>query len=226
MHSNDPQKPVPKPHKRPVQDRAKFTVRVIYDGFVRIWQRDGPDAVTTRAIANETGYAVGTLYEYFPNKTALLSGYVRHTIDTLIGQLDADQRNCDGLPWQDRLARLINLTVGNDPNAPYFDREMLLMEGQIATLTHHQRAYDALSETWLSIITAWPDLARKPPPELVRTIFLTVWGARRYRLLIDMDAGCPPGWIENLVQMGEGLLTPFSDGEGSGPKKTGPPEAG
>ena len=72
---------LPKPLKRPTQDRAKFTVQALYDGFVRICVRDGWDSVSMRALAEETGYAVGTLYEYFPNRDALLSGYVRHAIE-------------------------------------------------------------------------------------------------------------------------------------------------
>ena len=68
----------PKPLKRPAQARPRFTVQAIYDAFVRIWQRDGSAGVATRAVALETGVAVGTLYEYFPNKQALLSGYVRY----------------------------------------------------------------------------------------------------------------------------------------------------
>ena len=52
-------KPLPQPHKRPSQARAVFTVNTLYEGFVRIWRRDGPDAATTRAIAEESGYAVG-----------------------------------------------------------------------------------------------------------------------------------------------------------------------
>jgi len=73
-----------KPLKRPSQRRAKFTVQAIYEAFVRIWQRGGAQAATTRAVALEAGCSVGTLYEYFPNKEALLSGYVRHTIEVLL----------------------------------------------------------------------------------------------------------------------------------------------
>ena len=74
---------LPRPRKRPVQARARFTVQAIYDAYVRIWRRDGPDALTMRALADESGFAIGTIYEYFPNKAALHSGYVRHVMDGL-----------------------------------------------------------------------------------------------------------------------------------------------
>lgn len=71
-----PPGPRPKPHKRPTQARAKFTVEAIYQAFVRIWMRDGWQRLTTREVALEAGFAVGTLYDYFPSKEALLSGYI------------------------------------------------------------------------------------------------------------------------------------------------------
>ena len=77
-----------KPLKRPMQARARFTVQAIYDAYVRIWQREGWDQLTTRKVALETGIAVGTLYEYFPSKEALHSGYVRHCIEQMLQQIE------------------------------------------------------------------------------------------------------------------------------------------
>src|SRR6188474_3749569 len=82
--------PAAKPLKRPSQARARFTVQAIYDAFVRIWRRDGWERLTTRAVALETGISVGTLYEYFPNKLALLSGYVRHSVEVLVEAVDRE----------------------------------------------------------------------------------------------------------------------------------------
>src|SRR3954469_20972456 len=70
-----------KPLKRPLRARSKFTVQVIYDAFMKVWRTGGWAAVTTRAVALEAGISVGALYEYFPSKEALLSGYVRHYIE-------------------------------------------------------------------------------------------------------------------------------------------------
>lgn len=80
--------PRAKPLKRPSQARAVFTVEAIYEAFVRIWRRDGWSGLTTRAVALEAGVAIGTLYDYFPSKEALLSGYVRHCLEHLLQQVD------------------------------------------------------------------------------------------------------------------------------------------
>ena len=161
----------PKPLKRPVQARAKFTVQAIYDAFVRIWQRDGWAGVTTRAVALETGVAVGTLYDYFPNKQALLSGYVRHGIECLVTALGERPTT---------LERSVRLVC--DPRAqglPPFDAQMLDLEHQIAEPKHHRRAYDELLSAWRDAIAAG---GFEADAALLESLFVAAWGGRRYLL--------------------------------------------
>ncbi|MGH8810323.1 MAG: TetR/AcrR family transcriptional regulator, partial [Noviherbaspirillum sp.] len=188
--------------KRPMQARAKFTVQAIYDAFVRIWRIQGWDGITTRAVALETGVSVGTLYEYFPNKHALLSGYVRHCVDTLLDAIDQQATQPAGLTWQERLHRLVRLTCGIDtPELPYFDDGMLTLEYQIAEAKHHRRVYEELSAKWIAAIDACTDLPQKPDAETVKTLYLSVWGGRRYLLLVnpqDLDA---QQWVEEVQHL-------------------------
>ncbi|ASK35304.1 TetR family transcriptional regulator [Alcanivorax sp. N3-2A] len=185
MRTPASRKPLPRPHKRPSQARALFTVQALYDGFVRIWRRDGPAAATTRAIAEESGYAVGTLYDYFPNRDALLAGYVRHCLEDLCQRL----HEADSAPgaWRERLRRLVAITLDQDGQAPYFDATMLAMEGQIADTGHHRRAFQLLCEAWTQRLAAWPDLPARNA-QVVPTLVWTVWGARRYAVLLERDA--------------------------------------
>ncbi|MET0385937.1 MAG: helix-turn-helix domain-containing protein [Polyangiales bacterium] len=60
-----------KPRKRPVQARSKRTVAWIVEGAARVFRAEG-FAATTNRIAEQAGVGIGTLYEYFPNKEALL----------------------------------------------------------------------------------------------------------------------------------------------------------
>ncbi|KQQ03347.1 MULTISPECIES: TetR/AcrR family transcriptional regulator [unclassified Rathayibacter] len=48
--------------------------RAIVDALLRIADRDGLEAATSRAIAAELGVATGSLWHYFPNFDAVLSG--------------------------------------------------------------------------------------------------------------------------------------------------------
>lgn len=58
--------------KSPKQDRSRATVETILDGFVRVLdQEDGSSASTSR-IAEAAGVSVGSLYQYFENRDAIL----------------------------------------------------------------------------------------------------------------------------------------------------------
>ncbi|MCU6433790.1 TetR/AcrR family transcriptional regulator [Undibacterium sp. Jales W-56] len=185
-----------KPLKRPSQARAKFTVQAIYDAFVRIWRDKGWAGITTRAVALETGISVGTLYDYFPNKHSLLSGYVRHCIDTLLEQIDAQAIVPADLVWQERIHRLIRLTCGvNTPELPYFDRDMMMLESQIAETKHHRRAYEEISVKWMQVFDVCADVPRKPDVTMVKSLFLSVWGGRRYLLLVEPDDINAAQWV-------------------------------
>ena len=84
----------------------------------------GWERLTTRAVALETGISVGTLYDYFPNKQALLSGYVRHSIDALLAAIEKQVVQASDAPWPERLHQLLRLTRSIDaPELPYYERQ-------------------------------------------------------------------------------------------------------
>ena len=70
----DPHWPRP-PHPRrvPRQDRSRFLVDVIRTAALRILREEGMDALTTNRIASVAGVAVASVYQYFPNKEAILA---------------------------------------------------------------------------------------------------------------------------------------------------------
>lgn len=181
--------PRPKPLKRPAQARAKFTVQAIYDAFVRIWQRDGWDKLTTRAVALETGVSVGTLYEYFPNKQALLSGYVRHWVESLVAALGKRPMTME------RAVRVLCDPVVD--GLPPFDSRMLELEHEIAELKHHRRAYDEVLAAWRGALEA---AGCEAAPERVEALFCAVWGGRRYLLLVQPAFG-GEDWAEEMQRI-------------------------
>jgi AcrR family transcriptional regulator len=66
-------RPATSPRKEPRQDRAKATVDAILAATARILVRDGYDKASTNRIAEAAGVSVGSLYQYFPSKEALVS---------------------------------------------------------------------------------------------------------------------------------------------------------
>ncbi len=61
----------------PRQARSEATVEAIFEASARILQRKGVAAFNTNAVAALAGVSVGTLYQYFPNKDAILIAMAR-----------------------------------------------------------------------------------------------------------------------------------------------------
>ena len=59
--------------KIPTQERAGRTISTIFEAAAQILQKEGPDKLTTNRIAERAGFSIGTVYQYFPNKEAILA---------------------------------------------------------------------------------------------------------------------------------------------------------
>jgi AcrR family transcriptional regulator len=61
-----------KPRKIASQERSRATVDALLEATARILVREGFDKASTNRIAEVAGVSVGSLYQYFPNKEALV----------------------------------------------------------------------------------------------------------------------------------------------------------
>jgi AcrR family transcriptional regulator len=73
------------PRKRPAQRRSAETVDRILDAAARLFDERGYRGTTTNHVADVAEISVGSLYQYFPNKDALLVALAeRHLADTAV----------------------------------------------------------------------------------------------------------------------------------------------
>ena len=60
------------PRKSPAQERSRFTVEQIVQAATQVFSERGYAGATTNHIAERAGVSIGSLYQYFPNKEAIL----------------------------------------------------------------------------------------------------------------------------------------------------------
>lgn len=71
-------KPSANPRKRPKQERSQATVEAILTATAHILTENGYDQLTTNRVAERAGVSIGSLYQYFPNKEALIFALAEH----------------------------------------------------------------------------------------------------------------------------------------------------
>ena len=77
-------RPATKPRKDASQERSRATVDALIEATARILVREGFDKASTNRIAEVAGVSVGSLYQYFPSKEALVTAVIeRHQQEIL-----------------------------------------------------------------------------------------------------------------------------------------------
>lgn len=76
------------PRKSPRQGRSIATVDAIFEATIQVLLGDGLMRLTTTRVARRAGVSVGTLYQYFPNKEALLFAVLERHLALLAGAIE------------------------------------------------------------------------------------------------------------------------------------------
>lgn len=76
------------PRKRPRQTRATVTLDAIFEATVQVLLVDGPHRLTTTRVAGRAGVSVGTMYQYYPHKQALLYALNERYLDVLAEKVE------------------------------------------------------------------------------------------------------------------------------------------
>src|SRR6478752_2247525 len=99
--------------KQPQQARSAELVSAILDAAVQVLTKEGAQRFTTARVAEKAGVSVGSLYQYFPNKAAILfrlqSDEWRQTTDMLRGILEDA-----GRPPLERLRALVHAFIQSE----------------------------------------------------------------------------------------------------------------
>ncbi|PSJ59654.1 TetR/AcrR family transcriptional regulator [Pseudaminobacter soli (ex Li et al. 2025)] len=76
------------PRKRPRQARSTVTVEAVFEATIQVLLIEGVHRLTTTRVAERAGVSVGTMYQYFPHKQALLYALNERYLDRLADRVE------------------------------------------------------------------------------------------------------------------------------------------
>lgn len=197
--------------KLPVQGRAQHTVRAIFKATAQIIDKEGLEGLSTNKIAKVAGFSVGTLYQYFPDKEAVLHAMITAERRRVMAEMQVilqdvvagRQTPQEGLRLRIR-ALIQAFGVGNPLNRAIV-RLAWQMDHVDAMIQAQREGAEHIAIAWAEIQSREPGL-RPPSPALLFAGTRGVLGAIRSACLENSPLLGTQAFEDELVRMVWGLV--------------------
>jgi AcrR family transcriptional regulator len=145
-------KPATKPRKQASQERSRATVDALVEATARILVREGFDKASTNRIAEVAGVSVGSLYQYYPGKDALVAAVIdRHNQEIMQVVRDA-LAEVAAQPIEKAVRRLVGVAIEAhriDPKLHRVLAEQIPRTGRLENVETFNREAHALFKAYL-----------------------------------------------------------------------------
>jgi AcrR family transcriptional regulator len=141
------------PRKRPRQERSRATVETVLAATARVLVRRGFDGLTTNEVAEAAGVSIGSLYQYFPNKAALVAALIEQHVEAMSQLVLRELTRVAALPPARAIRAVIETMIRAHAVAPELHRvltEQVPRVGRMAKL----REVEALSQRMVAGLLA------------------------------------------------------------------------
>jgi AcrR family transcriptional regulator len=112
--------------KKPQQRRSRVTIDTLFEATIQVLLANGLDRITTIQIADRAGVSVGSLYQYFPNKRALLAAVVQRHVSEVVDITMAACRSAHGKTIGEMCATMMSAFVDAKTRRPEVSRALYL----------------------------------------------------------------------------------------------------
>ena len=129
--------------RKPRQARSKERVNRILDVAEQMFIEDGYEVTTTNAIATRAQVPIGTLYQFFSDKTAILYALAERYSDLFRQQFEAiDHGNSVSLPLPEYVEQIVDTSVQFFQDYPGYHAIFMQVQGTVAEIEQLDRATD------------------------------------------------------------------------------------
>jgi len=184
------------PRKSPVQARSAASVDAILQATIQVLLGVGRERLTTTRVALRAGVSIGTLYQYFPNKSALLQAVLKRHLDEVTGAVERVCREQRGNTLDHMATALINAFL----NAKMRDAKTSVALYSVSSDVDGTKMVQQQGERSNKAIVAMLATACEPltkDPQLVASMLQAAMAGVSRRLL---ESGAPENEFDTLRQ--------------------------
>ena len=166
------------PRKLPIQARSIATRDAIIEAAAQILARGGLPAFTTNAVAERAGVSIGSLYQYFPNKDALMMALIARQQAERAARVTSVLVDVQDLPLEQAVRLLIKAAIADDVNDGLLASALDHEEARLPTAGVVAQALELLNDPLAKALGAllpgadkqWLPVAAQTIPPMVRAI--------------------------------------------------------
>ena len=145
-------RPLTKPRKIASQERSRATVDALVEATARILVKEGFDKASTNRIAEVAGVSVGSLYQYFPSKEALVAAVIERHQQEIMQTVRGELAEVLAQPVEKAVRMLVAVAVKAhrvDPKLHRVLAEQIPRVGKLEKLETFNRENYTLFRTYL-----------------------------------------------------------------------------
>ncbi len=190
--------------KLPRQERSAATVDAIVEATARLLVERGYEGTTTRRVAERAGVSVGSLYQYFPSRDALVTAVIEHHVDEVLDGIGTLLRRLETAAIDRAVGEVVGAVLelhDRDPGLHVILMEQLPRADRAALLAKIDRV---LGAHFRAFCRGRPDLARL---DVARAMSVLARACMPIiHLHADGEGGPPDRRAEDLVLLVGGYL--------------------
>jgi AcrR family transcriptional regulator len=145
-------RPLTKPRKHASQERSRATVDALIEATARILVREGFDRASTNRIAEVAGVSVGSLYQYYPGKEALVAAVIDRHNQEIMQVVRRALAEVASQPIEKAVRRLVAVAIEAhriDPKLHRVLAEQIPRTGRLENVEAFNREAHALFSAYL-----------------------------------------------------------------------------
>ena len=204
---------LPALRKRPNQSRSRALVDAVAQACLHILDKEGEEALTVARIAEVSGAAVGSIYQYFPNKDAIVAMLYERVLDEESEQLLCMREKLAAAPLPAALREILANIVRVELRLFKLNQSFHLRHHAALHLgmwrSPYRTAGEFIEATWLALLQMRAHEISAPHPEMAA--YLVGQGLRSVvrSALQDIPGQLEsPAFLDSLVAMAVGCLRP------------------
>ena len=145
-------RPLTSPRKLASQERSRMTVDALIDTTARLLVKEGFDTASTNKIAQDAGVSIGSLYQYFPGKEALVAAVIDRHNDQVMQVVRQALTNVAARPLEEAVRKLVTVAIEAhriDPKLHRILTEQIPRTGRLKNVEALNRENFALVRAYL-----------------------------------------------------------------------------